>query len=178
MGQVIDTNQQGSKPVPDPTVLTTEQLHREIAAATRLMEARIAAAEEANAIRFLNIEREFALVENRRVEQKVDTKTAVDAALQAAKSAVNEQTVAQEKAITKSETAAAEQSKQQYATFNASLKAVTDKVDDLKDRVATIEAIKIGSTEVRSNGQASLAAIVGVVGAIIAILALVMARLP
>ena len=164
----------GSRPVPDPTVLTTEQLHREIAAAVRLLQAEgegrmnlfrseIQSIQDANAIRFANIEKEFALVENRRVEQKVDTKTAVDAALQAAKSAVNEQTVAQEKAITKSETAAAEQSKQQYATFSASLKGVTDTVADLKERVATIEAIKIGATETKVGTNQNIGLIISLV---------------
>jgi hypothetical protein len=92
-------------------------------------------------------ERELALIESRRVEQKIDTKVAVDAALSAAEKAVKEQTLASEKAILKSETSAAEQSKQQNATFTAALKGVTDLLADVKDRVVKVESRKEGSGE-------------------------------
>lgn len=134
-----------SRPIPDPTVLTTEQLHREIASAVRLLEAKLTAIDDVTQVRFAKMDREFEMVESRRQEQKVDVKAAVDAALAAAKEAVKEQTLASEKAITKSETSAAEQSKQQYATFSASLKGVTDTLADVKDRVGTIEAMRLGA---------------------------------
>jgi hypothetical protein len=110
------------------------------------MNDKIAALEKLVMARFGSIERELALIEDRRVEQKVDTKVAVDAALSAAEKAVKEQTVASEKSIIKSETSAAEQSKQQNATFTAALKGVTDILADLKERVGKIEAIKVGAT--------------------------------
>jgi hypothetical protein len=100
------------------------------------------------------IDRELGLVENRRVEQKIDTKVAVDAALSAAEKAVKEQTLASEKAILKSETSAAEQSKQQNATFTAALKGVTDLLADVKDRVVKVESHKEGTGESARIGYA------------------------
>src|SRR5580765_3501320 len=58
------------------------------------IDGRLRALEKVFDAKFDTIDREFALVESRRVEQKVDTKVAVDAALSAAEKAVKEQTVA------------------------------------------------------------------------------------
>jgi cobalamin biosynthesis Mg chelatase CobN len=141
------------RPVPDPTVLTTEQLLREITGVITLLKTEIKGNQDSVEIRFKQIEHEFEVIEKHRIEQKVDTKTAVDAALQAAEKAVKEQTAASEKSVIKSETSAAEQSKQQYATFSASLKAVSDTLSDVKERVSRIEATKLGQTEHKAEAQ-------------------------
>lgn len=114
-------------------------------AEAKAIRADLAALETLTNVRFSAFERELALIESRRVEQKVDTKVAVDAALSAAEKAVKEQTVASEKSILKSETSAAEQSKQQNATFTAALKGVSDILADVKDRVVKVESRKEGS---------------------------------
>jgi hypothetical protein len=148
----LATDSQGN-PVVDPTknvldlVAAAIQRQDDLRAVEAAgMSDRVAALEKLVMARFVSIERELALIEDRRVEQKVDTKVAVDAALSAAEKAVKEQTVASEKSIIKSETSAAEQSKQQNATFTAALKGVTDILADLKERVGKIEAIKVGAT--------------------------------
>lgn len=86
-------------------------------------------------------------MERQRVEQKKDTKDAVDAALAAAKEAVKEQTTASERAIAKSENSTAEQLKQLNTTFATAIGGVTANHDDLKERVGRIEAIKQGGQE-------------------------------
>ena len=116
-------------------------------AESKAIREQIAALDKHVMARFTSIDREFTLIESRRVEQKVDTKVAVDAALSAAEKAVKEQTVASEKSIIKSETSAAEQSKQQNATFTAALKGVSDVLADVKDRVVKVESRKEGSRE-------------------------------
>ena len=166
---MYDSAQQ-ARPVPDPTILTTEQLLREIDRAIKLLTSEIKGDQETNEVRFKGIEREFALTEDRRKEQKVDTKVAVDAALQAAEKAVKEQTVASEKSITKSETSAAEQSKQQYATFSASLKGVSDTLADVKDRVNKIEASKVGALEIRNTQRLDMGTIIAVIAIAITII--------
>lgn len=93
------------------------------------------------------MDREFALVESRRVEQKTDTKVAVDAALNAAKEAVREQTTAADRSITKSETSASEQLKQQNTTFTTALEGIVRIQDDLKERIVKIESRKEGSSD-------------------------------
>src|SRR5687768_9854890 len=87
------------RPRPDPTVLTTEALHREVGALRELMEARIGALNllvesrvqseiGRHEEKFAKVSQQLALVEQQRVEQKADTKAAVDAALTAQKEAV------------------------------------------------------------------------------------------
>lgn len=126
-------------PVPDPTILTTEQLLREVASIEKLVHALIDGGEKINAEKFKAVDEHFKLVEQQRVEQKKDTKDAVDAALAAAKEAVKEQTTASGLAITKSENGAKEQSNQQNATFTTAINGLTNSHNDLKDRVNTIE---------------------------------------
>lgn len=77
----------------DPTRLTTEALMREIEVINRDIDRR-----------FQFYDRLLEEADRRRVEQKEDTKAAVDAALAAAKEAVKEQNLSTEKAIGKSET--------------------------------------------------------------------------
>jgi len=135
------------RPDPDPTVLTTQALFREIGTLRELFEQRIDALEaerdratvqSAHRTKVLNRERveqftaqrellneritalrsltdeRFASAEHQRIEQKQDTKAAVDAALSAAKEAVKEQTTASGLSISKSETATREQLAQRH----------------------------------------------------------------
>ena len=151
------------KPMPDPTVLTTEQLLREITNAVTLLTATIDGLRNVIEERFKAVDTQFQLVERQRVEQKVDTATAVQAALAAAKEAVTEQTAASEKSITKSETATAEQLRQLTQTFTTAIGGVTDSLSDLKARVGNIEARKEGSTETRAVVMAVMAILVVIV---------------
>lgn len=136
-----------SRPVPDPTTLTTAALYREIQHLERLVFDR------------------FALEERNRVEQKNDTKQAVDAALIAQKEAVKEQTIASEKAIDKSEANTSKQIEEQGKTFGAD-------IDNLKERVGKIESVKVGGREQTANIYAFigfLAALVVLGGAVLAL---------
>ncbi len=145
----------GSRPVPDPTILTTQQLYREIEAAreraTKDVESTREQAEtlidglrEILDEKFSSIARQLDLVEQQRVEQKADTKAAVDAALTAQKEAVKEQTTASERAIAKSEASTTKQLEQLATTFQTAIKAIEDKANDLRDRLTTVESLKQG----------------------------------
>jgi hypothetical protein len=124
-------------------------------------------------VRFTAVDRELALNESRRVEQKIDTKVAVDAALSAAEKAVKEQTLASEKAILKSETSAAEQSKQQNATFTAALKGVTDLLADVKDRVVKVESLRLGGRESEADRRQGISTNTAIVLAVCALITVV-----
>ena len=149
------TNDGGSRPVPDPTVLTTQQLYREIETLRERGQRDVESAREQTETlidglreildeKFASIEGRLQLVEQQRVEQKADTKAAVDAALTAQKEAVKEQTTASERAIAKSEASTTKQLEQLATTFNTAIKALDDKYDDVRDRVTSAEKLKEG----------------------------------
>jgi len=100
--------------------------------------------------RFDSVGTQFDLVERQRVEQKKDTKDAVDAALAAAKEAVKEQTTASGLSIAKSEASTSEQLKQLSATFTTAIAGLVTQLDDLKDRINRGEGQKQG---VAGTGQ-------------------------
>jgi hypothetical protein len=141
-----ESGSNAAKPVPDPTTLTTEQLIREVSAAARLWKAELDGFKDKCNVQFASIAENFERVEAWRKEQKIDTKVAVDAALAAAEKAVRDQTLTSEKSAAKSETAFAEQSKQQNATFTASLKGVSDTLADVKDRFLKVESVALQVT--------------------------------
>ena len=159
-------------PTPDPTVLTTEQMLREVARAERLFRAEFEGYEATIEAKFTAVKVQFDLIERMRVEQKKDTKDAVDAALAAAKEAVKEQTTASGLSITKSETATAEQLKQLSTTFTTANNGITTAQNDLKTRVERIENIKQGGQEKITSIYAFagfLVLVVGVLGALLAL---------
>jgi len=148
----------GSTPVPDPTILTTQQLVREIAASREILEAkydtRLAAMDTATELnksatdkiphmidekicqlRKLNDEK-FAGVEKQFMER--DTRTdkiaelgqkALEAALSAAKEAVG-----------KTEVSFTKQIDTTLAQIQAEKKATDDKFEDVKGRLTTLES--------------------------------------
>lgn len=153
-------------PLDDPSALTTAQLHREIRVLHDLLDALFKGAEEIQVQRFKAVEQQFELVERQRVEQKSDTKAAVDAALTAQKEAVKEQTTASDRAIAKSETAMTKQLEQLQATFATAINGVTLLLNDAKDRIVKIEANKAGNNE--AGGK--LFSVIGAIAAVGAIL--------
>lgn len=137
----------GSRPVPDPTVLTTEQLHREISALREFVLGEIRHVGEMNVEKFRAVEdrfhdvgSKFEDVAHRTAEQKTDTKDALDAALQAAKDAVSLQTEASDKAIAKSEAATTKQIDALAVLVDKSADATTEKIVDLKSRLDKLES--------------------------------------
>jgi len=152
--------------VDDPSALTTAQLHREITVLHDLLDALFAGQEQIQVQRFAAVEKEFELVEKQRVEQKMDTKAAVDAALTAQKEAVKEQTTASDRAIAKSELAMTKQLEQLQATFATAINGVTLLLNDAKERVVKIESMKAGGSSFMSTALA----IAGVLAAVTAVI--------
>lgn len=219
----------GSVPSPDPTVLTTAALLREIGALRELLTQRVDALESERdrttgaakerrdvlnresqeQLRALaefvelriagqaeTVKLQFELVERQRVEQKKDTKDAVDAALTAQKEAVKEQTTASERAIAKSETSTTKQLEQQQETVSTAIDALRRSIDEVKERIVEVDrnartAIsevattangtvqqKFGATESRSGLYATIGLIVTVGLALMGVVAFVIAHTP
>lgn len=163
-----------SRPSPDPTLLTTEALQREVASLERLLEQRVGAVlvlleqrikgiVETRAQEFKTVDEKFAavqqglnLVEQQRVEQKKDTKDAVDAALTAQKEAVSEQTTASERSIAKSEAATTKSIEQLQETFTTALEGQRREIGDLKERVAAAESNRTGREAQTTEHRAAI----------------------
>ena len=201
-----------SRPDPDPTVLTTQALYREINQVKQLLDANMAGVKETLSARItaidhdldrlqLAVEQEpaqtgvlvdtlktlhnekFGSIQVQFIERDVrteqtsrDSKVAVDAALQAAKEAVEKQNTSSALAIAKSESATTKQIDTQgipITTATTSLNERIDaasatmnsKIDDLKDRMNRIEG---GAT----GGHQAYGYIVGVAGSLIGIISL------
>jgi hypothetical protein len=134
-----------------------------------LLFARIDSQKDVENERFRSVAQQLTLVERQRVEQKEDTKAAVDAALIAQKEAVKEQTIASEKSIAKSEAATTKQLDQQAVTFRTAIDGVLVILNDLKERVGRLEAMKQGGTEVRDRFSQGWAVVLGGVFALVGI---------
>lgn len=172
-----------STPRPDPTLLTTQALYREIRGLREYIETLIQGEEKLTNEKFARVEQNFELIERQRVEQKQDTAAsrieqkqdsvaAVNAALIAQKEAVREQTIASEKAISKSEAATAKQLEQLGATFNQAIHGAVESTSDLKDRVGKLESIKLGAHEQRVDTRANIQTIYVLIAIILGVLAL------
>jgi hypothetical protein len=159
----------GERRAPDPTALTTAHLLREIALLTARMDTRMGGMDALNGERFARIEHWLDLVEKHRQEQKLDTQTAVAAALQAQKESVNQQTIASERSISKSEAATSKQIEQLSTTFNTAITGVTDSLGDLKDRVGRIEAIKAGATQAYTGLSVAIVTAGAIIAAVVGI---------
>lgn len=186
----------------DPSALTTQMVLREVeilsdritnAIITRqrdqdalkaLVESKLDKASELRNEKFDSIETQFNLIERQRVEQKKDTKDAVDAALIAQKEAVQEQTIASGLSIAKSETATAKQLDQLASTVTVAIGGVTQSlnemkdnfnvsISDLKERIGKIESNKVGATEQRAHSQQNITGVQAIIGIILGLTTLI-----
>ena len=221
----LDGNESLSRstvPVPDPTLLTTKQLTRELFALRELLESRLAgtdkAIEQTKAIlearidgidkmtnlleeithlfparidekitalrevheqkfesisgthseKFASIQKQFIERDTRSEQTSRDSKTAVDAALQAAKEAVGEQNKSSAMAISKSETSTVKQIDQLAVLINAMGKSFDDKIEDVKERLTRSEGKGAGMAQ----GWIVLVGVVSLIGTICGVVAL------
>ncbi len=159
-------NEGGSRPVPDPPLLTPQALEREVAALKSLFAEQLVALRELLLEMFKGVDKQFAARD-----------VAVNAAFQAAKEAVGEQNKSSAAAIAKSENATTDQIKQIGTQITSNTKTTDDKIDDLKARLGTVEGLLRGvdRSEHRSDRSNQMwIGIIGIaVGAIIAIAAIV-----
>ena len=176
----------GSRPVPDPTLLTTQQLLREIFSLKELIFTRIdgmdkgitllqSQADKVPSIavvnasvealrqyfeeKFHSISIQFTERDTRTESSARDSKVAVDAALQAAKEAVGEQNKSSALSIAKSEAATTKQIDQISLIINATTKGTDDKIDDLKTRLTAMEGARSGGRDAGSVVVQVIAAI-------------------
>ncbi len=160
------------RPIPDPTVLTTQQLLRELAALREILTARMDGYDRAIALLqafadrqptiaevVVRVDEKFAAVQLQFHERDIrfdraagDTRLAVDAAFAAAKEAVNKSEVNFTKLV------------DQIGTQISNIgKTADDKITDIRDRLTAIE----GRGQAYSQGFGWIVSAVGVVAAVV-----------
>lgn len=185
------------RPIPDPTILTTEALNREIATLRESIEiwrdgferlllekdghitstlqsetsriddkfeqvesemrTRLSTLQEIIDSQLAKVSQRFELQEQQRIEQKNDTKAAVDAALTAQKEAVKEQTTASSLATQKSETATNKSLEQQATAAATEAAALRRSIDELKERIGeTDRNARTSVTDLERNLRSSI----------------------
>ena len=141
--------------VPDPTLLTIDALRREIAMLSKELEGKIDATEKLNKERFRRIDALMERSEEMRQEQKADTRSAVEAALDNQKEATH-----------KMEKSVSEQISSLRTNLETTHDGLRDNIADLKDRLTIQESIKVGVVEQKSESRHvsnTALAIIGVV---------------
>jgi hypothetical protein len=169
------------RPIPDPTILTTQQLLREIASVREILESRLNGMDRAIDLlqsqvdkspsigemyakheeKFHSIQTQFSERDTRTDQTSKDSKVAVDAALQAAKEAVGEQNKSSALAIAKSEASTTKQIDQISVIINSLAKGMDDKIDDIKTRITSME----GHTRGIGDGWGYLVGVIGILSA-------------
>lgn len=158
-----DTNG-GSRPIPDPTILTAQLVVDKIAGLREIIETRLDASDKAITLlqerndkipmmvedrvdhlqelhneKFKSIDIQFVERDTRTAQIAAQNKLAIDAALQAQKEAVGEQNKSNTTAIAKSEAATTKQLDTTAELIQVNAKSFDDKIADIKDRIGTIE---------------------------------------
>jgi cation transport regulator ChaB len=158
-------------PVPDPTILTTEQLLRVaerdyVKGEVRAIEARLDAIDKATSLlsetvnrvptevtkevthsralndeMFHSVQSQFKERDERSERESRDNKIAVDAAFAAQKEAATKQDEANQKSIDKSEAGTAEAINKLAQLFETTLGGLRGTLDDVKLRVGSMEAV-------------------------------------
>ncbi len=176
---------EGWRPVPDPTVLTTEALMREVEQmhewvmgllavrderlrgidrATELLAATVervptAVQAEVGNLRAIMVEKfdsvgtQFKERDVRQEREARDNKLAVDAAFEAQEKQAAAQNKSNAEAINKSELATAETINKLGDAGEARDLSLSDKIDDLRARMGTVEASRLGFTQGSERAQ-------------------------
>lgn len=122
--------------------------------------------------RFASIANQLQVAEAGRVEQKADSKTGLDAALAAQKEAAREQNISNTLAITKSEASQIETINKLAELVRTQIQALSDKIDDLKERASRMESEKVGRAENQVASHATVSSATAIIGAILAAIVL------
>lgn len=149
------------------------RIDEKIAALQGLHDERFRSTQNAIASSRESVAQQFNERDVRTEKTERDSKVAVDAALQAAKEAVNAQQVSNALSIDKSEKATAKQIDQLVVTMQTSDKAKDEKIDDVKERLTRIEGRDLGATATQTrstqSNQWAVGVGIGVAGILISI---------
>lgn len=178
----------GLIPIPDPSVLTTEQLSRGLTNLRELLETRIKSVEQAAHLRyddlrrvptetdrqvthlrelfsekFNSVQRQFEERDVRGRSAEDAAKVAVNAALQAQKEAAWAQNESNAAAITKSEAATIKQIDGILALLNSSTIGTNDKIATINARLDRDDGVSKGGRETRYESRLATGSMVAII---------------
>ena len=194
----------GSRPVPDPTLLTTAQLVRAVQAERDYVDGRISVLEErlrgidtatqllndtVNRVptevqkevahltsvideRFRAVALQFGERDTRAERESKDNQIRVDAAFAAQKESAAEQNRSNTLAINKSEAATQDTIVKLERLFDSTNKGLTDKIDDIKGRVQSMESLRNGALDQRTDTRATIGTTGTVIAAVVGLIAI------
>lgn len=198
----------GSGQSPDPSLLTTaallreiailkEQFRTELAGEVKVIEARLLASDKATVVfeagltrvptavdravndlrmlhevKFEGVQVQLAERDTKVSEVALATRTAVDAALAAAEKARSSQAESAGLAAGKAEAAFAKALEQQAALSQTTTSALRDQIDDVKDRLARIEAAAIQAVSIKQETHSTTGASLNIIGIVISFTAI------
>jgi len=161
-----DDSQPGWVPRPDPTVLTTEALIREIAHLRELLETQLEGLGDACEAKFEYIEQRFR-----------DRDLLVDSAFASSKEAVVAALASSKEAVAKSEDTFNKQIAEIRRTAEATSKGLEKDIGGVKDRVTIIESLDRGAEKKTEGlsaaaalGISALAILIGIAGLVVAVI--------
>lgn len=134
-------------PTPDPTVLTTEALLREIGILKELLQSQISSANNIYNEKFINLNIRFSELERLRMQTAQTNNDAIAAAL-----------LAQKESTSKTEASFTKQIDQLQVLINAISRATDEKIDDVKTRLDLNE----GKSKGFGEGWGFLVGVIGI----------------
>jgi hypothetical protein len=170
----------GSRPVPDPTVLTTQQLLREVLSLKELFNTRLEAMDKAIVLLQSNADKSptIAVVDQRLTSAvcMMNSKFAeydgrVEDMSKAATKAVDAAFAAQKEAITKSEAGFTKQIDNMGGQMHMLQKTLDDKISDIKDRLNGLSGLQIGTASgitAKEDSSKAMWVIIGIIGGVAA----------
>jgi chromosome segregation ATPase len=123
--------------------------------------------------KFDGVAKQFEERDKRGERESRDNKVAVDAAFAAQKEAAAKQDQANSKAIDKSESTTTETIRTNADAAKAEARALSDKIDDLKDRVGLIEGRTVGIVNAGAERSTGNTYVLGLIGAAVGIIGVV-----
>jgi cation transport regulator ChaB len=123
--------------------------------------------------KFTSVGTQFKERDTRSERESRDNKVAVDAAFAAQKEAAAKQDESNAKAIAKSEATTAETIRNLATLVDSGINGLRETLDDLKVRLARIEAAKIGGQEVTTERRDANAALYAAAGFVLTVLVII-----
>lgn len=147
------------RPIPDPTVLTTEALLRAVAAERAFVDGQVAHLREVVDERFSSVQMQFGERDVRHARESDYRMAAMTAAFAAMQEASAQQDHSHARAIGKLEQLLASETK-----------ALADRIEDVKDRLGRLEIRATGAESVRAGGKEQLTSIYSFVAFLVTVL--------